>query len=294
MGKDDRHRPGHDQLVRRRHGGRRADRHPQRRGRAHHPVGRRLRQDRRAPGRHGRQAAGRHQPREHRVLDQALHGPQVRRGRRGDEDRPLQGRPRRPTATRACDVGGKKYSPPEISRDDPAEAQGATPRRTWARRSPRRSSPSRRTSTTRSARPPRTPARSPASKSCASSTSRPRPRWPTGSTRRHDQTILVFDLGGGTFDISILEVGDGVFEVKSTNGDTHLGGDDFDQRDHRLDGRASSSRARASTCAGPDGAAAAATRPPRRPRSSSRRRMQTRDQPAVHHGRRDRPQAPAT
>ncbi|QTN39296.1 molecular chaperone DnaK [Cryomorphaceae bacterium] len=44
-----------------------------------------------------------------------------------------------------------------------------------------------------------------------------------------DMTIAVFDLGGGTFDISILELGDGVFEVKSTNGDTHLGGDDFDQ-----------------------------------------------------------------
>ncbi|QMW05763.1 molecular chaperone DnaK [Spirosoma foliorum] len=45
----------------------------------------------------------------------------------------------------------------------------------------------------------------------------------------HDQKIAVFDLGGGTFDISILELGDGVFEVKSTDGDTHLGGDDFDQ-----------------------------------------------------------------
>jgi molecular chaperone DnaK len=44
------------------------------------------------------------------------------------------------------------------------------------------------------------------------------------------QTIAVYDLGGGTFDISILELGDGVFEVKATNGDTHLGGDDFDQR----------------------------------------------------------------
>src|SRR5262245_19881197 len=45
-----------------------------------------------------------------------------------------------------------------------------------------------------------------------------------------DQTILVFDLGGGTFDVSILEIGDGVFEVKATHGDTHLGGDDWDQR----------------------------------------------------------------
>src|SRR5947209_8376886 len=45
-----------------------------------------------------------------------------------------------------------------------------------------------------------------------------------------EQTILVFDLGGGTFDVSILEIGEGVFEVKSTHGDTHLGGDDWDQR----------------------------------------------------------------
>ena len=44
-----------------------------------------------------------------------------------------------------------------------------------------------------------------------------------------DATIAVYDLGGGTFDISILELGDGVFEVKSTNGDTRLGGDDFDE-----------------------------------------------------------------
>ena len=46
--------------------------------------------------------------------------------------------------------------------------------------------------------------------------------------KSQDLKIAVFDLGGGTFDISILELGDGVFEVKSTNGDTHLGGDDFD------------------------------------------------------------------
>jgi len=49
-----------------------------------------------------------------------------------------------------------------------------------------------------------------------------------GLDKDQDETVLVFDLGGGTFDISILELGDGVFEVKSTNGDTHLGGDDFD------------------------------------------------------------------
>ena len=51
-----------------------------------------------------------------------------------------------------------------------------------------------------------------------------------GLDKKKDEQIAVYDLGGGTFDISILELGDGVFEVKATNGDTHLGGDDFDQR----------------------------------------------------------------
>ncbi len=51
-----------------------------------------------------------------------------------------------------------------------------------------------------------------------------------GLERKGNETILVFDLGGGTFDVTILELGDGVFEVKSTSGDTHLGGADFDQR----------------------------------------------------------------
>jgi molecular chaperone DnaK len=51
-----------------------------------------------------------------------------------------------------------------------------------------------------------------------------------GLDKKTEEKIAVFDLGGGTYDISILELGDGVFEVKSTNGDTHLGGDDFDQR----------------------------------------------------------------
>src|SRR5256712_8122630 len=51
-----------------------------------------------------------------------------------------------------------------------------------------------------------------------------------GLDKKKDETIAVYDLGGGTFDISVLEIGEGVFEVKATNGDTHLGGDDFDQR----------------------------------------------------------------
>src|SRR5438445_4784005 len=51
-----------------------------------------------------------------------------------------------------------------------------------------------------------------------------------GLDKKKDETISVYDLGGGTFDISVLELGEGVIEVKATNGDTHLGGDDFDQR----------------------------------------------------------------
>jgi molecular chaperone DnaK len=58
-----------------------------------------------------------------------------------------------------------------------------------------------------------------------------------GLESKKDEKIVVFDLGGGTFDVSVLELGDGVFEVKSTNGDTHLGGEDFDNRivNHFLD-----------------------------------------------------------
>ena len=51
-----------------------------------------------------------------------------------------------------------------------------------------------------------------------------------GVDKDEEGKVLVFDLGGGTFDVSILELGDGVFEVKATSGNNHLGGDDFDQR----------------------------------------------------------------
>ena len=67
-------------------------------------------------------------------------------------------------------------------------------------------------------------------RSSGSSTSRPRPRWPTASKRKKKKRSCVFDLGGGTFDISILEVGSEMVEVFSTDGDTHLGGDDFDEQ----------------------------------------------------------------
>ena len=72
-------------------------------------------QDRRAAGRPGRQAPGGDQSREHRLLDQAVHGPQVRRSQRRDEDGAVPGRARRRTATSRVEAGGKEYSPPEIS-----------------------------------------------------------------------------------------------------------------------------------------------------------------------------------
>ena len=67
------------------------------------------------------------------------------------------------------------------------------------------------------------------SSGCASSTSRRPPSLAYGLDKKKNEKIAVFDLGGGTFDISILDVGDGVFQVEGVNGDTHLGGDDFDQ-----------------------------------------------------------------
>ena len=159
-GQGRRHRPRHHQLGRRGARGGRARRHPQRRGRPHDPVGRRVLQDRRGPRRRGRQAPGDHQPRPHDPLGQAPHGHQL------DDRHRRQGVHRR-----------------RRSRPASCRSSSATPRPTSATPSPRRSSPCPRTSTTPSARPPRRPARSPASRCCASSTSRPRPRSPTASTR---------------------------------------------------------------------------------------------------------------
>ena len=102
-----------------------------------------------------------------------------------------------------------------------------------------------------------------------------------GLDKEHDQPILVFDLGGGTFDVSVLEIGEGVFEVKSTHGDTQLGGDDWDERiiDWLVELQ---ERPRGRSGQGPDGAD---------PAQGSRREGQdravlgarNRDQPALHH-----------
>ena len=114
-----------------------------------------------------------------------------------------------------------------------------------------------------------------------------------GLDKKKDETIAVYDFGGGTFDISILEVGEGVIEVKSTNGDTHLGGDNLDQRivdwliaefkqDEGLDLELQGQR---------DGPAA----PEGRGRKGQDRALdhrRNRNQSAVRHGRRNRPEAP--
>ena len=78
-----------------------------------------------------------------------------------------------------------------------------------------------------------------------------------GLEKEEGKTIAVYDLGGGTFDISILEIGDGVFEVKSTNGDTFLGGEDFDAKIVELSGRQVQGQGRHRPSHRPAGAAAA-------------------------------------
>ena len=112
-----------------------------------------------------------------------------------------------------------------------------------------------------------------------------------GLDKESDQTILVFDLGGGTFDVSVLEIGDGVFEVKSTAGDNHLGGDNFDKAivdwlvaDFKRDQGIDLSRR-------PDGSAAA-LRGCREGQDRAVNHPGDADQPAVHHGRLLGPQAP--
>ena len=112
-----------------------------------------------------------------------------------------------------------------------------------------------------------------------------------GLDKESDQTILIFDLGGGTFDVSVLEIGDGVFEVKATAGDNHLGGDNFDKalvdwlvvRVQEVPGDRPERR--------PDGAAAA-LRGGREGEDRALHHPGDADQPAVHHRRLERPEAP--
>ena len=112
-----------------------------------------------------------------------------------------------------------------------------------------------------------------------------------GLDKKKDEQIAVYDLGGGTFDISILELGDGVFEVKATNGDTHLGGDDFDQRviDWLL---AEFKKDQGIDLAKDQQALQRLKEAAEKAKIELSSTADDRDQPAVHHGRRHRPQAP--
>ena len=102
--------------------------------------------------------------------------------------------------------------------------------------------------------------------------------------KKDAKTIAVYDLGGGTFDVSVLEIGDGVFEVKSTNGDTHLGGEDFDMTlvnylaDEFKKEQGIDLQDRQARSAAPQGSC-------REGQDRTVERPADRDQPAVHHGR---------
>ena len=161
---DYRHRPGHDQLRGGGDGRRRTGRHHQPGRQPDHAVSGGVHQVRRAAGRPGRQASGRHEPGEHRLLDQAVHGPQVRRSQRRDEDGAVLRSARASNGDVRVKAGGKELLAARNLRDDPAEAEAGGGGVSRPAGHARRSSRSRRTSTTRSARRRRTPARSPASK----------------------------------------------------------------------------------------------------------------------------------
>ena len=214
-------------------------------------------------------------------------GRRLERGRRkrssGSPTRSSTG----PNGLAAVEIGGKTLHPARDLGDDPAEDEADRRGLPRPHGRARRSSPCRRTSTTPSGRPPRTRARSPASRCSASSTS-PRPRrWPTASTRRRKRRSPCSTSAAAPTTSRVLELAEGVFEVKSTNGDTHLGGDDFDQRlidwlvdrvqegpGHRpLQGRDGAPAPEGGRGEGQDGAV---------------EHHADRHQPAVHHGRPER------
>ena len=122
------------------------------------------------------------------------------------------------------------FSIPEISAFVLQEMKLVAERHLGAGRHTRRSSPCRRTSPTTSARPPRTPAASPGLEVMRVINEPTAAALAYGFGRKVDGRIAVYDLGGGTFDVAILEVSNGVFEVLASAGDTFLGGEDFDRR----------------------------------------------------------------
>ena len=164
------------------------------------------------------------------------------------------------------------------------------PKPSSAKRSPRPSSRFPPISTTPSATPPRPPAKSPASKCCRIINEPTAASLAYGLDKKNDEKIAVYDLGGGTFDISVLEIGDGVFEVIATDGDTHLGGDDWDnalidwivgefKKDNGID------------LSGQPDALQRIKEEAEKAKIALSSSPVLRHQPALHHGRPDRPEA---
>ena len=187
---------------------RRAHRHPQRRGRADDAVGRRLLQVRRGAGRRGRQAPGHHQPGPHRPLGQAPHGRQL---------------VARSTST------ARRYNAQEISarilqklKRDAEGYLGDTVTQAVIT-VPAYFDDAQRTATKEAGQIAGLEVLRIINEPTAAALA-------YGLDKEEEQTVLVFDLGGGTFDVSVLEISEGIFQVKSTSGNTHLGGDDWDQR----------------------------------------------------------------
>ena len=169
---------------------------------------------RRAPRGHRRQAPGGDQPDQHRLLDQALHGPQGGRGQGGGAIVPYKvvaG----PNGDARVEAGGKEYSPPEISAmilqklKTDAEAYLGETVDSAVITVPAYFNDDQRQATKDAGKVAGLDVKRIINEPTAASLA-------YGLDKESDQTILVFDLGGGTFDVSVLEIGDGVFEVKAT------------------------------------------------------------------------------